>query len=90
MKTPDTTARAPRIDPAWTVNEVVRRHPATVAVFNAFGLDACCGGAHPVREAAGRHGVDLGALVAALEAVAGGWGDAPLPLTTIAPRRGVR
>jgi hypothetical protein len=77
MTTPDTTARAPRIDPAWTVNEVVRRHPATVAVFNAFGLDACCG-------------ADLGALVAALEAVAGGWGGAPLPLTTIAPRRGVR
>jgi hypothetical protein len=90
MTTPDTTARAPRIDPAWTVNEVVRRHPATVAVFNAFGFDACCGGAHPVREAAGPHGADLGALVAALEAVAGGWGGAPLPLTTIAPRRGVR
>ena len=28
-----------------TVNEVIRTHPATVGVFNQFGIDSCCGGA---------------------------------------------
>ena len=72
MTTTDTTSRAPRIDPAWTVNEVLQRHPGTVAVFNAFGIDACCGGASPLSEAARRDGADLDALVAALEAPASG------------------
>lgn len=74
MTTTDTTSRAPRIDPAWTVNEVLRRHPATVAVFNAFGIDACCGGASPLAEAARGDGADPDALVAALEAAASGAG----------------
>ncbi|HET9983786.1 MAG TPA: DUF542 domain-containing protein [Longimicrobiales bacterium] len=58
-----------------TVNEVIRQWPATVAVFNLFGIDACCGGAVPVREAARRDGADpdelldeLGRAVAAAEA----------------------
>lgn len=58
-----------------TVNEVIRQWPATVAVFNLFGIDACCGGAAPVREAALRDGADpdelldeLGRAVAATEA----------------------
>ena len=34
------------------VNEVIRTHPATVEVFNRFGIDSCCGGAAPVGEAA--------------------------------------
>ena len=76
MTKPESIARDPRVDPAWTVNEVVRRHPTAVAVFHAFGLDACCGGAHPVAVAARRHGADLdalmAALMAALEAAAGG------------------
>ena len=50
-----------------TVNDVIARYPATVAVFNRFGIDACCGGAVPVREAAVRDGVDLTDLLAALE-----------------------
>ena len=57
------------IEPTLTVNELIARHPATVATFNAFGIDACCGGAVPVREAARRDGADPDALVAALELV---------------------
>ncbi len=49
-----------------TVNEVIRLWPATVAVFNAYGIDACCGGAVPVREAAARDGADADALVRAI------------------------
>jgi len=61
------------LDPDVTVNAMMAREPRTIAVFNAFGMDTCCGSAVPVREAARRDGVDLdillGALRAALEAV---------------------
>ena len=40
------------LDLTWTVNEVLREHPATIRAFNAFGVDACCGGAATLREAA--------------------------------------
>lgn len=59
------------IDPAWSVNEIVARYPATVAVFNRFGIDSCCGGAVALEEAAQRDGVQLETLVEELrEAVA--------------------
>lgn len=41
-----------------TVNEAIRRYPATVEIFNRYGIDACCGGAAPVLEAAVRDGAD--------------------------------
>jgi iron-sulfur cluster repair protein YtfE (RIC family) len=41
-----------------TVNEVIRSWPATVSLFADLGIDACCGGALPVAEAARRHGHD--------------------------------
>ena len=45
-----------------TVNEAIRRYPATVEIFNRYGIDACCGGAAPVLEAAVRDGADPVAL----------------------------
>ena len=57
---------AATIAPDVTVNEVIRLHPGAVQVFNEFGIDACCGGAVPVREAAARDGADPAALVEAL------------------------
>jgi regulator of cell morphogenesis and NO signaling len=54
-----------------TVNDLIARFPDTVATFNAFGIDACCGGAVPVREAALRDGADPDALLAALAEVVG-------------------
>lgn len=58
----------PIIDPNWTVNDMIAREPATIAVFNRFGLDTCCGGAIPIVEAVRRDGVELNALLAALRA----------------------
>lgn len=52
-----------------TVNEVVRHYPATVPVFNEFGIDSCCGGATSLAVAADRDGADLSALLARLTAV---------------------
>jgi iron-sulfur cluster repair protein YtfE (RIC family) len=49
-----------------TVNDVMRWYPQTLSVFDAFGIDACCGGAASLDEAARRDGVALDALLAAL------------------------
>lgn len=49
-----------------TVNEVIRTHPVTVAVFNRFGIDSCCGGASSIQDAAVRDGADPDVLLAAL------------------------
>jgi regulator of cell morphogenesis and NO signaling len=57
-----------RIDPSWSLNEVLRRQPTTTVVLNAFGLDVCCGGARSLAEAAAEDGVDIDVLLAALEA----------------------
>jgi iron-sulfur cluster repair protein YtfE (RIC family) len=66
---PTTTARRPRIDATWTVDEVLRRHAAAVAVFNAFGVDVCCGGGASLGEAALHARVARDVLVEALERV---------------------
>lgn len=57
------------IDPTWTVNKVVALYPATVSVFNRFGVDSCCGGAVAITEAATRDGVNLDALLRELRDV---------------------
>jgi iron-sulfur cluster repair protein YtfE (RIC family) len=55
-----------------TVNEAIRRYPACVELFNRYGIDACCGGAVPVVEAAERDGADASALLGELRALTGG------------------
>ena len=55
-----------QIDIVSTVNELVVRYPATIAVFNRFGIDSCCGGGVPLADAARRDGADVDALLAAL------------------------
>jgi regulator of cell morphogenesis and NO signaling len=52
-----------------TVNEAIRLWPASVAVFQKFNIDSCCGGALPIREAAAHHGIDVDTLLAALAPV---------------------
>jgi len=49
-----------------TVNETIAHHPRTITVFNLFGIDACCGGAATIRDAAARDGVSLTTLMQAL------------------------
>jgi len=56
-------------DPALTVNDAVARYPRTVAIFNEFGIDACCGGAATIEEAARRDGADPDALAEAVRRV---------------------
>jgi len=54
------------VDGTWTVNQTISAHPATVAVFNRFGIDACCGGSATIEAAASRDGADAAALLHAL------------------------
>jgi len=58
------------IHPGMTVDETIRRFPATVEVFNAFGIDACCGGAASLAQAAARDGAEPGALLQAVRRAA--------------------
>jgi iron-sulfur cluster repair protein YtfE (RIC family) len=54
---------------AMSVNEILRFHPEAVELFNRYGIDACCGGAAPPREAAVRDGADPDALMRELRAM---------------------
>lgn len=50
-----------------SVNEVIRRYPVTVDLFNRYCIDACCGGASSVADAATRDGADVDALLRDLQ-----------------------
>jgi iron-sulfur cluster repair protein YtfE (RIC family) len=67
---PNTAGAQPCISRDASVNDVLLRFPATAAVFNAFGIDACCGGDASVVVAATRDGADPEALLAALDQAA--------------------
>ena len=58
------------VSPDMSVNDTLRRFPATVAVFNAFCIDACCGGAARLDQAAERDGADPARLLEALNGAA--------------------
>lgn len=55
-----------QLDPAQTINEIAARYPETIAVFNRFGMDTCCGGGVSVEEAARRDGLDVAQILSAL------------------------
>lgn len=65
MPTKQTSATT-TISPDWSVNETLHRFPETIAVFNAFRVDACCGGAATLRQAALDAAVPLEDLLHAL------------------------
>ena len=54
------------IDRSSTVNEVVAAYPDTIAVFNSFGVDLCCGGDDTLEDASRHSEVDIDALLSAL------------------------
>ena len=59
------------IDQELSVNEVMKRYPATMEIFNRFGIDTCCGGNASVTEAARRDAVDLDSLLEAIRDAVG-------------------
>jgi len=77
-------------DKTQTVREIAIHHPATVRVFENFGIDYCCGGKRPLEEACEKANVPVGKVMqqlAELDAtsVSAGeqsWTEAPLALLT--------
>jgi iron-sulfur cluster repair protein YtfE (RIC family) len=56
----------------WTVNEVLRARPESIAVLSRFQVDSCCGGEDTLAAAAEREGIDLAVLLGELRKVATG------------------
>jgi len=48
------------------INEVIKKHPETIKVFNEHKVDSCCGGGAPIETTAKRDGVDVETLMKAL------------------------
>ena len=48
------------------INEVIRKHPQTIQVFNDYRVDSCCGGGAAIETTAKRDGVDVEGLLRAL------------------------
>lgn len=65
------------IDCTETVNAIVAKHPETLGVFNAFGIDTCCGGGKRVEDVVERHGIHAPTLCAALLEAIGGASEEP-------------
>src|SRR5262245_33989741 len=55
------------IDPAEPVASILKRFPAAAPVLARRGLDACCGGKHPLEMACRAHGVPLVEVIAEIE-----------------------
>jgi regulator of cell morphogenesis and NO signaling len=55
-----------------TVGEIAAENPASVRVFQKYGIDFCCGGKLPLAEACGARGIEIGALSAELQQAASG------------------
>jgi regulator of cell morphogenesis and NO signaling len=59
-----------------TVGEIAAGQPATIRIFQAHGIDFCCGGARPLDEVCTERGLDVAAVLGELEeAVASPQGD---------------
>lgn len=51
-----------------TVREIALKQPASIRVFEKFGIDYCCGGRKPLSEACTAQNLSLDSVIAALEA----------------------
>lgn len=54
------------LDSTQTVAQIAREYPASVAVFEAFGIDYCCGGNRPLEAACARQNVSLNLVLSHL------------------------
>ena len=52
------------------INDVIKKYPKTITVFSNFKVDSCCGGAGSIGKTASMSGVDINALLNALNKAA--------------------
>lgn len=71
--------------PQTTVREIALEQPATIRIFEKFGIDYCCGGRKPLAQACEERSLDLQTVLAAIESASHGanepspeWGSASL------------
>lgn len=57
-----------KINKDMVINEVIKQYPQTIAVFNQFNVDSCCGGGQTIEKTATVDGVNLDSLLTALNA----------------------
>jgi regulator of cell morphogenesis and NO signaling len=60
------------IETTKTVREIALEQPASIRVFERYGIDYCCGGRKPIEEACSTKGLDVERVIAALEEAAAG------------------
>ena len=56
-----------RFDPTLPVRDLLARYPQLASALAAHGLDTCCGGMHPLKDACAAKGKDLAEVVRDLE-----------------------
>ena len=68
-----------------TIGEIARNNPASVHVFEKYGIDYCCGGKRPLEDACREKGVspasvrdDIARAMAGITPSANDWNTAPL------------
>jgi len=54
--------------PQTTVREIALEQPASIRIFEKFGIDYCCGGRKPLAEACAERSLTLDAILAEIEA----------------------
>ena len=54
------------------INDIIRKYPQTIKVFNDYKVDSCCGGGAPIETTAKRDGIDVVGLLKALNEAVGG------------------
>ncbi len=57
--------------PQTTVRDIALEQPASIRVFEKFGIDYCCGGRKPLAEACKEHMIELNTVLKAIEEAAG-------------------
>jgi iron-sulfur cluster repair protein YtfE (RIC family) len=55
------------ITPEMSLNEIIRKYPNTMGVFNRFNVDSCCGGARSLKVVAVEDKLDLQEFIKALK-----------------------
>ncbi|HEY4716559.1 MAG TPA: DUF542 domain-containing protein [bacterium] len=56
-----------KITKNMSINEIIKKFPQSIGVFNKFNLDSCCGGAESLENAAKKSEVDLAILIEAID-----------------------
>ena len=54
------------------INDVIKKYPQTIRIFNDYKVDSCCGGGASIETTAKRDGVDVEGLLKALNAASEG------------------